>query len=270
LLWLLLIVVSIATATTTTTKKQLPLAILVGYATSCNPGVHRAVQQGVNVVIWAFRGIHDTPEDAYSHDDNYFGFWECIQDMIQQLYGEGYHDNTIHLVSVGGWNGGHLDTRMTPSEWCNRWKNQVGSFVDGIGWDLEGKDQLDHPDNEFSLDCLHGMGEISRLAKEDGYIVSMAPPQSYLDVTNSNFSRFVNLTDPVRSWHAEFSYFGANVYAYILSKCGEYIDFVSIQFYESYSKASMVVNDDKIFAKAVFDRLCYEACSFWRTVFRRI
>lgn len=67
----------------------------------------------------------------------------------------------------------------------------------------------------------------------------MAPPQSYLDFfDNTSFSRFVNETGKVRSWHADFSYFGSNVYAYLLHQFGDYIDLVSIQFYESYSRAA--------------------------------
>lgn len=75
----------------------------------------------------------------------------------------------------------------------------------------------------------------------------MAPPQSYLDFHGSgHFSRYVNLTEPDRQWHPEFHYFGANVYSYLLLKFADYIDFVSIQFYESYSKAGMSLLQDKI------------------------
>jgi len=72
----------------------------------------------------------------------------------------------------------------------------------------------------------------------------MAPPESYLDITSSKFSRYVNLTDSERDWHADFHYFGANVYAYLLQKYGSYIDFVSVQFYESYSKAALAVHHE--------------------------
>lgn len=70
----------------------------------------------------------------------------------------------------------------------------------------------------------------------------MAPPQSYLDALDggsSAYSRYVNLTDASRTWHGEFSYFGANVYAYLLHTAGDWIDLVFLQFYESYSRASM-------------------------------
>lgn len=74
----------------------------------------------------------------------------------------------------------------------------------------------------------------------------MAPPQSYMNFDNSHFSRFVNLTEPDRAWHPEFHYFGANIYSYLLAKYGEYVDFVSMQLYESYSLAAMAVYHEKI------------------------
>lgn len=75
----------------------------------------------------------------------------------------------------------------------------------------------------------------------DGFVISMAPPQSYLDISTERFSRYVNLTDPRQQWHSEFHYFGANVYAYLLQEYGKYIDLVSIQLYESYSEAARAI-----------------------------
>ena len=74
----------------------------------------------------------------------------------------------------------------------------------------------------------------------------MAPPQSYMNFDNPHFSRYVNLTEPDRPWHAEFHYFGANVYSYILAKWGDSIDLVSMQLYESYSLAAMAAYYDKV------------------------
>ena len=108
---------------------------------------------------------------------------------------------------------------------------------DGIDWDLEGHDNLQHPNNEFSVELLNQVGEFSQLAKNDGLLVSMAPPESYLDITTSRFSRFVNLTYPDDPWHQDFEYHGWNVYAFIVTKYGHCIDFVFLQFYESYSHA---------------------------------
>ena len=72
----------------------------------------------------------------------------------------------------------------------------------------------------------------------------MAPPQSYLNIRSSSFSRYVNLTSPSRVWHPSFHYYGNNVYAYLLARYGEYIDLISIQFYESYSDAALAVFHD--------------------------
>ncbi len=108
---------------------------------------------------------------------------------------------------------------------------------DGIDWDFEGHDIVDHRNNEFTKEVLDQVGEFSVRAKNDGLIVSMAPPESYLDITTSRFSRFVNLTYPEDAWHQDFQYHGWNVYAYVLAKYGDSIDFIFMQFYESYSHA---------------------------------
>jgi beta-glucosidase len=74
----------------------------------------------------------------------------------------------------------------------------------------------------------------------------MAPPQSYMNFDNSHFSRYVNLTEPDRAWHSEFHYFGANVYSYLLARYGDFVDFISMQLYESYSLAAMAVYHENI------------------------
>ena len=43
--------------------------------------------------------------------------------------------------------------------------------------DLKGHDTPQSSTNEFTKECLDQMGEISMLLKEDGFIVSMAPPE---------------------------------------------------------------------------------------------
>jgi beta-glucosidase len=46
--------------------------------------------------------------------------------------------------------------------------------------------------------------------------------------------------------HSDFHYFGKNVYAYLVSRYGSCIDFVSVQLYESYSRAAMSIYNDKV------------------------
>lgn len=82
---------------------------------------------------------------------------------------------------------------------------------------------------------------ISSFFRTDGYIVGMAPPQSYLDPSSFHFSRFLNHTYAGRKWHGDFSYAGRNVYAYLLAVYGDAFDMVSVQLYESYSRAAYAI-----------------------------
>jgi hypothetical protein len=91
--------------------------------------------------------------------------------------------------------------------------------------------------NTFTKSCLDSMGIISQLAKSDGLIVSLAPAQSYLNPSSTSFSRSLQFAAPS---HPEFSYHGLNTYAYLLARYGRIsdtptFDFVTIQFYESFS-----------------------------------
>ncbi len=252
------------------TVRDIPAKLLIGYATNCDDNVVKAVREGVNVVIWSFMEIH-TCDYAVNKAAETSIQWnsldlECIRQTIDLLDSEGY-DDTIHLVSFGGWNGPHLDPKLGAVEWFDVWKKATGGVFHGIDWDLEGHDDLQSPTNTFSIDCLEKMGCISRLAKEQGYIIGMAPPQSYLDHANTRFSRAVNLSVPSRPWHSEFQYFGSNAYAYVLAKYHEYIDFVSIQFYESYSRAGMdIYGPNKMkperYLEAYVNELVSNDCTF--------
>ena len=245
-------------------RRDLPDKLLVSYTTQCSGKVSQAVRNGVNVVIWAFvemivvnYNVGEQQETCRSDQlpendtkrrikNNNGSSAKCIvrfdrdfaKKMIAQLDSEGYND-TIHLVSFGGWNGPHLPDELSAEEMYNAWKEECGDIFHGIDWDLEGHDDLKSQANLFSIQCLDNVGRISQLAKHDGYIIGMAPPQSYLDIQTPKFSRYVNLTETDRKWHSEFHYFGANVYAYLLSKYESSIDFVSVQFYESFSRAGM-------------------------------
>jgi len=64
---------------------------------------------------------------------------------------------------------------------------------DGIDWDIEGNDDEASVYNTFSWPCLDLMGQFSVLAKRAGYIVAMAPAESYLDPTTSLFDRLVSV-----------------------------------------------------------------------------
>jgi len=252
------VVFSLGINTTGTNKRALPENIIVGYATHCTEKVVKAVREGVNVVIWSFIAIRVDDDEEYTDTtiqnsdlkaECVSSFdRDCAEQMINQLDSEGYND-TVHLVSFGGWNGPHLPDKLDVYDMYRTFQNEYGGIFHGIDWDLEGNNRLDSPTNLFTIDCLENMGRFSQTASEDGYIVSMAPPQSYLDIQTNEFSRYVNLTDTSKErdgWHDEFHYFGRNVFSYLLSKYGKYIDFVSIQFYESYSRAGLDIYHKQI------------------------
>lgn len=162
--------------------RPLPDTILLGYATRCDyEKVKRSVVQGVNVVAWAFFNMPSDFERACvavsgpnQEESGDFMLQEgldtgfdipCIRRLIQSLDDEGY-DDIVHLTSIGGWNGPHLDPNLSADAWYERWKKLCGSTFHGLDWDLEGNDDLKSPYNVFTKDCLDKMGEISRLAKK--------------------------------------------------------------------------------------------------------
>jgi hypothetical protein len=169
-------------------KRSLPPTMLIGYGTNCEH-VRKAVQDGVNIVIWAFLDIvatasdHGAGHDASTHrellespaepltrqhrgriktDLDLLGIRQLIQELDQSGYA-----HVIHLVSFGGWNGPHLDPQLSAEEWYRCWKeSETGSLFHGIDWDLEGHDDLRKSTNVFAISCLDKMGHISRMMKE--------------------------------------------------------------------------------------------------------
>lgn len=243
--------------TKTWIRRPLPERILVGYTTNkCEDlndmgTVSTAVKDGVNVVIWCFLSWKNAPSSSIGHEviskikselnvDNFIQYKKQLIDL-------GYND-VVHLAAFGGWNAPHLPSGYSAEQLFDEFQSfnsQQGQLedplFDGIDWDLEGHDNIQSPNNEFSKECLDQMGEFSKLAKVNGLIVSLAPPESYLDITSRHFSRFVNLTYP-EPWHQDFQYHGANVYSYVLAKWNDSIDFVFLQFYESYSHAAYQIS----------------------------
>lgn len=255
--------------------RSLPEKLLVAYTVNdCQDldklsKVTEAVVKGVNVLIWSFghfQTTHKKGSDADQPLSLEFSTSQNSQNLRtyqEQLRSMGY-DDVVHLASIGGWNAPHLPPGFSGKDLLDAFQSVNLQFChneidgeegkgkqrchlwDGIDWDLEGNDNLQSPRNEFTKDCLDEMGSMSALAKQQGLIVSMAPPESYLDITTPRFSRFVNLTYADDPWHLDFSYHGANVYAYVLAKWGDTIDFVFLQFYESYTHASFQVSQNGV------------------------
>jgi hypothetical protein len=152
---------------------------------------------------------------------------------------------------------------MTGKQWFevfDTFNAANGDLFDGIDWDYEGHDDPNSPTSHFSVGTLDAMADFSVEAKSRGYVVSMAPAESYLDPTievggsstddDGVFS--LDLALPPRSWtfdrygatdddrarvrDAGFRHAGRQCYAHVLAKAGiETFDWVSLQLYEAYS-----------------------------------
>jgi len=202
-----------------------------------------ACQNGVNVLTWSFINLVSDSTGSpfillHSQNGTPTNF-SMIAKLAAQLKTAGLP--TTHLVSIGGWGAPHPDTSFSGQTWYTTWKNwntginsQYGFEFDGIDWDAEGENTVNGPDNYFPINLLDLMGTMSKAAKADAYIVTIVPPQSYLDVQNNAFSLYVNLS---QSWASSFDYHGANVYAYLVAKYDAYIDAVLLQVYEGWSRA---------------------------------
>lgn len=161
--------------------RQLPAKVLVGYASQNHTNVIDAViQDGVNVVIWAF--IEIRPDDLILSTHRHRSMQSsasivtnldltAVNSTIHQLNDAGYP--IPHLVSLGGWNGRHLDARISSLLWMETWHSSgLSNIFDGIDWDFEGSDDLESEKNVFDLDCLEKMGEISQIMKQSKLLKS--------------------------------------------------------------------------------------------------
>jgi hypothetical protein len=160
------------------------------------------------------------------------------------------------MLSVGGWDAPHPDTRNPPAVVYAAWKEWNANVVarpgfesgfDGVDWDLEGNDTPSDPGNNFTVACLDLVGQFSQAAQADGFIVTLVPPESYLDpMTAPTYDRSLLHNYP-DSWQPNFLYHGRNAYALLLAKYGNTTlsdgssvltyDLIMIQLYESWSHA---------------------------------
>jgi hypothetical protein len=159
----------------------LPSKVLMGYASSNYTNVINAVTDDlVNVVIWAFADIRvdELAPFTATHRDLSLNSAAIVTNLnltavkstIEHLNDNGY--SIHHLVSVGGWNGHHLDSQISASLWMDTWQSsELSDIFHGIDWDLEGSDDLTSEENVFTVDCLDKMGEISRLMKQGEFMI---------------------------------------------------------------------------------------------------
>jgi len=156
---------------------------------------------------------------------------------------------------------------------------------DGIDWDIEGADLPTDPANLISVALLDLIGQVSKMAKEEGYVVSMAPMESYLDPSTSDFNR--SLLQRYPEWNQlapDFAYHGRNTLAYLLAKHGEWwsverrldagagtyvkkkkrtFDIISIQFYETFSHANYAIVHESVDASVYFAQVVNRLTKGW-------
>ena len=151
---------------------SLPEKLLIGYANwnQCDDSIVRAVEHGVNVIIWFSINLAEGPAVTNGPD------LDCVANIAKTLREKGL--DAVHLISIGGWNSPHPCTLHSALDMFNYWhdwncnvaaKPHIGfPGFSGIDWDIEGNDDLQSQFNEFSPDTLDFMGEFSQLAKKAG------------------------------------------------------------------------------------------------------
>mmetsp|Transcript_14470 Transcript_14470/g.24114 ORF Transcript_14470/g.24114 Transcript_14470/m.24114 type:complete len:408 (-) Transcript_14470:148-1371(-) len=224
--------------------KQQPLVI--GY--SHNPKgdkVLQAIGHGVSVVCWSFLHLDvddQDPPNPIIRTDLDLSAIKAVRDAAGK--------DVLHMAAIGGWNGPHPPPGFSGAQWAQTFvdfNKQNGYIFDGLDWDLEGHDDRTAPTSAFTLDTLDVMADMSKALKEQhGYIVSMAPAESYLDVLAPDHQFSLDLNRFPRWWEKTdrqvvkvdtFSHAGRQCYAYVIHRAGiNSFDWVSLQLYESFSR----------------------------------
>ena len=220
--------------------RVLPENLIVGYASwsECDDKLVTAVEEGVNVLIWFAINLlanETTGEPVITGGPDL----TCVKEIQATIRAKNLP--TIHLISVGGWDAPHPNTSNPVSVVYANWVKWNDGVFDGFDWDVEGNDDLKSPNNFMTVDVLQLMGEMSQMAKRDGFIVSMAPAESYVDPTFPTADG--SLAHNYPEWELlqpGFTYHGRNCYSYIMTHFGTTgavptFDFISLQLYEGYS-----------------------------------
>ena len=128
-------------------RRKLPEKLIVGYANwnQCDDSIVRAVEEGVNVLIWF--SINLIADENGSPMINNGPDMDCVAEKVKIMRDKGL--DVVHLISVGGWNSPHPDTKNSAEVVFENWERWNKEFVsrpelgfygfDGIDWDIEGK-----------------------------------------------------------------------------------------------------------------------------------
>jgi hypothetical protein len=265
-----------------TTFHQLPEGNLnVGYANwaQCDDKIIKAVEQGLNVVIWFSINLAKD-EEGNQIINGALPDFDCVGRVVKELRDKNLP--TTHLISVGGWNSPLPDTSFTGEQWWHyfhKWNKEVVARPElgwegfqGIDWDPEGSDDRG---DEFTVEIMDLIGEMSVLAKQHGYLVTMAPAQSYFDVNTSAFDLGTSHASPY--WQPDFHYHGHNLYTYWVAKYGETqmrggetvptFDWVAVQLYEGFSLANYKINAEGVSVTDYLTDLVEKMAQGWEVDF---
>ena len=130
LLWLSLLVTTAAAAHHR--HVEVPSPLIVGYASwnECDKKIIHAVEQGVNVVMWfainlALNSSTGLPAITGGPD------MDCVAYVVRSIDEMGL--DTLHMVSVGGWDAPHPDTTNTAEatyEYWDYWNRNIAARPD--------------------------------------------------------------------------------------------------------------------------------------------
>lgn len=196
------------------------------------------VQLGANVLIWfSITLISDNGVPAISGGPNR----SCVTSVQARLDSLGF-DDVAHLISIGGWDAAHPNTSIASgTEWWSVFETWNQGSFDGIDWDLEGNDNLQSPYNTLQVSTLQLIEKMSDAAKRAGAIVTLVPPQSYFDTTETSFETSLTLT--YADWQPNFTYRGRNAYAPLVAWNSTLYDLIDVQLYESWSRTSQTLEE---------------------------
>ena len=165
--------------------------LIVGYATSRSlreDSVVRAVEQGVNAVIFAFAHLEvdgeGLPYVAPTFDV------EAVREARARDEGRGPRWRRVPL-RVRGLERAPARRRARGGAWYDCWKawNEAqGGLFDGVDWDLEGHDDPEAATATMDAAVVELVADFSVRAAEAGFAVFLAPAESYLDAASSAVS----------------------------------------------------------------------------------
>jgi len=238
--------------------RPLPREIIAGYTNQANATtILSAVDNGLSVLIWSFIELQhgavtaDPVQGGPSAND--------VAAVMTGLDSRNLSQHVVHLISIGGWGAPHPTTELSGAEWWARWKTWNTAFsksvvaaggrswsgFDGVDLDAEGADTPSSSDNHFPDKLIDLCGTFAQAAKQDGYLSSMVPPQSYLDCGSPLYDTAGAVTH-ADSWKPSFTYHGQNTYAPLLAKYGDSYDLVIVQVYEGWSRAGYQVLNQSV------------------------